>query len=559
MLSKKFPSVIPRGGRKKRLPEEETRGGGSVKKRSGSFLRKKSEACLFLRFDCDTLFMDTKAERRETPMMNLLEEAIIYATVMHQGKVRSFGGSPYILHSLEVAQIMAGMTDDLELITAGILHDIVEKTDGTLEEVEKRFGSRVAALVSAQSWDEAPAEEGPDAWKQRREKALVSLKNSGDLGVRMLWLADQLANLRAVAGAYSEVGEAVWEKLHPQDPELQRWYYRSVAENVELSLNKTGAFKEFIKHINSIWPGTFDSDKARYRKYREVSVDGCELIGRGAKGEVYRFDDELIIKVYNEKNTYHDVEQEIAQSRRAFVLGIPTAISFGIVSVGSQYGSMYELVDSQTISECIAKNPGRVENYAKIMSELAHTIHAIDVGEDDSFPSSRGRLLDRIDTGLAFDDAALAARSRELLATLPESHTLVHGDFHTGNVFLQKGEPILIDMDRVSRGNPIEEISDLYYFYEVLGRDDPAVIEDFMGFSYETARAFFRFFLTSYLGTEDETRLAEVTEKAEFLCCLRMIRKMHKKGALSEAEKAALRPWLERTAELAAKLDTLCI
>ena len=153
-------------------------------------------------------------------MMNLLEEAIIYATVMHQGKVRSFSGSPYILHSLEVAQIMAGMTDDLELITAGILHDIVEKTDGTREEVEKRFGSRVAALVSAQSWDEAPAEEGSDAWKQRREKALVSLKNSADLGVRMLWLADQLANIRAVAGAYSEVGEAVWARLQPQDPEL---------------------------------------------------------------------------------------------------------------------------------------------------------------------------------------------------------------------------------------------------------------------------------------------------------------------------------------------------
>lgn len=80
---------------------------------------------------------------------------------------------------------------------------------------------------------------------------------------------------------------------------MQCWYYRSIAEVLEFSLNRTGAFKELIQHINFIWPGTFDSDKARYRKYKEVSVDGCKLIGRGAKGDVYRYDDELVIKVYN--------------------------------------------------------------------------------------------------------------------------------------------------------------------------------------------------------------------------------------------------------------------
>ena len=75
-------------------------------------------------------------------MMKLTEEAIIYATVMHQGKVRKLGDSPYIFHPLEVAQILTGLTDDEEVITAGILHDIVEDTDGTLAEIEKRFGRR---------------------------------------------------------------------------------------------------------------------------------------------------------------------------------------------------------------------------------------------------------------------------------------------------------------------------------------------------------------------------------------------------------------------------------
>ncbi|MBQ6780022.1 MAG: HD domain-containing protein [Treponema sp.] len=83
--------------------------------------------------------------------MKLLEEAIIYATVMHQGKVRKFNNIPYILHPMEVAQILSTMTADEEIITAGILHDIVEDTDGTLEEIEKRFGKRVAFIVSSET------------------------------------------------------------------------------------------------------------------------------------------------------------------------------------------------------------------------------------------------------------------------------------------------------------------------------------------------------------------------------------------------------------------------
>ena len=91
--------------------------------------------------------------------MNLLEEAIIYSTIMHQGKLRKISGSPYILHPLEVAQILSGMTDDIEIIAAGVLHDIVEDTDGTLKEIEKRFGSRVAGLVDSETEEEYAGED----------------------------------------------------------------------------------------------------------------------------------------------------------------------------------------------------------------------------------------------------------------------------------------------------------------------------------------------------------------------------------------------------------------
>ena len=489
-------------------------------------------------------------------MMNILEEAIIYATILHQGKVRKFKGVPYILHPLEVAQILSTITEDEEVITAGILHDIIEDTDGTLSEIEKRFGKRVAFLVSSETEDIYPDEEKSATWQRRKEGALRILQGSEDIGVKMISLANTLANIRSLAQMYSENGDELWEKLHQSNPAMQCWYYRSVAEALELSLNKTGAFKELIKHINFIWPGTFDSEKARYKKYREVSVDGCKQIGHGAKGDVYRYDDELVIKVYNQNNTYHDVEQEIAKSRKAFILGIPTAISFGIVSVGDRYGAMYELVDSETVSQCIARSPRQDKTYADIMADLAHTIHDIEV-PGDGFPDGTERVLEYIDGGIGYEDEALAQKCRALVEALPPSNTLTHGDFHTNNVFMQKGEPILIDMDRVSRGHPIFELSDLYYFYVLLGEDDPSVVEKFMGFPYKTAHRFFDLFLKRYLETENEDRLREVTEKASLLCYTRLIRKLRKNEAPSEADHRIIDRCLKRINELTARLDTL--
>ena len=122
---------------------------------------------------------------------------------------------------------------------------------------------------------------------------------------------------------------------------------------------------------------------------------------------------------------------------------------------------------------------------------------------------------------------------------------------------MQNGEPILIDMDGVSRGHPIFELSDLYYFYVMLGEDDPAVVEKFMGFSYKTACRFFDLFLRRYLGTEDNERLQEVTEKASLLCYTRLIRKLRKKREPSEADRPIIDRCVKRIGELTAKLDTL--
>ena len=488
-------------------------------------------------------------------MMKKLEEAIIYATIMHQGKVRALAKTPYILHPLEVAHILSTMTDDEDVICAGILHDVVEGTDGTLEEIGKRFGGRVALLVSSVSEAPHQGRTWEEVWDRRKRDLLGALRDTRDPGVRMLWLADKLAGVRLLAGAYSERGERVWDDLPQYDPETYRWYLRTIVEELELTLNKTGAFKELVRHVNSIWPGTFDSEKARYRSYREISLEGCRVIGRGARGEVFQYDDELVVKVYNEHNTYQDVEREISLSRRAFLRGLPTAIPFGIVSVGGRYGAMYELVRSQTISERIALDPSRVSDYAAVMAELAHEIHAVEVGRDDGFPRALDRIVSYIDEGVGCEDRELAGVCSRMAGMLIAANTLTHGDLHTGNVLLLDGEPLLIDMGHVAVGHPMIDISDLCYTYVVLGEDDPSVVEDYMGFSHEVARSFFRLFLTHYLRTDDQENVDRVAQGASIIAYSRLIRKIREGGESSARDRERIERCVGRIREACDRIE----
>ena len=466
---------------------------------------------------------------------------------MHQGKVRKINNSPYILHPLEVAQILSGMTDDVEIIAAGVLHDIVEDTDGTLGEIEKRFGKRVAGLVDSETEEEYAGEDRAATWIRRKEESLEKLKSGTDIGVKMLWLADKLSNMRSLAGSYGEMGEKIWDHLHQKDPEIHKWYYKTIAEYVEMELNKTGAYKEYIDRINYIWPGTFDTSKTKYKEYREIDVSGCARIGKGAKAEVYRYDEELIVKVYNEKNTYKDVEREIALARSVFVLGLPTAISFGIVSVGKGYGSMFELIDAKTISELIAKTPEHTDYYAGIMAGLALQIHSTRPDNVKLFPEASAYIdswIKRADLGEDTEKKLF-----DILAARPVSECLVHGDFHTGNVFLSNNEPLFIDVDRMAVGDPIVDLSSMYLFYVGYAELDPKIIEDFMGISVKTAAAFYHSFIRQYLKTDDETELEKTVRSSSLWAFVRLIGQIKKKP-LSEKDREAVKILTEKVRAL---------
>ena len=176
--------------------------------------------------------------------MELVSEAIEFATKVHDGMRRKKSNSPYILHPLEAAAIVGTMTDDQEVIASAVLHDVVEDTEVTIEEIEQRFGKRVRELVESETENKRTEMPASESWRIRKEESLEVLKNTNDLGVLMIWLGDKLANIRSLYRQLKEDGNAMWEQYNQKDAKEHAWYYYSIIE-LTSRLSHTSAWLEF--------------------------------------------------------------------------------------------------------------------------------------------------------------------------------------------------------------------------------------------------------------------------------------------------------------------------
>ena len=104
--------------------------------------------------------------------MELVSKAIVFAAEAHDGMRRKKSDAPYILHPMEAAVIVGTMTDDQNLIAAAALHDVVEDTDITIDEIGEKFGPRVKALVSSETENKRPELPSADTWRIRKEETL---------------------------------------------------------------------------------------------------------------------------------------------------------------------------------------------------------------------------------------------------------------------------------------------------------------------------------------------------------------------------------------------------
>ena len=289
------------------------------------------------------------------------------------------------------------------------------------------------------------------------------------------------------------------------------------------------------------------------KAYRVVSVAGCEEIGRGANGTIYRIDKDNVVKVYNNADALADIQHEREVAKLALILGIPTAISYDVVRVGNSYGSVFELLNARSFAKILKSEPEKLDWCVDEYVKMLKTIHGTLV--------PAGKLPDMRETALdwaRFLKDHLPEWAGEKLCALieavPHDDHMIHGDYHTKNLELQNDEVLLIDMDTLAVGHPIFELASIYNafigFYEL----DHEGVKQFQGFDFETSKAFWEKSLAAYLETNCPIKLREVEDKARVLGYARMIRRaIRRRGLETEAGRAQIDYW---TAELLALLET---
>ena len=168
-------------------------------------------------------------------MENILDRAIIFATEAHKGQFRKGTQIPYILHPMEAAAIVSTMTIEPEVIAGVVLHDVVEDTSTTMDEIRDMFGDRVASLVGAETENKRENLPALSTWKIRKQETLDHL-DTASLDVKMITLGDKLSNIRSIYRDLNTVGDAVWQRFNQKDKHEHHWYYQAIADRLaELS------------------------------------------------------------------------------------------------------------------------------------------------------------------------------------------------------------------------------------------------------------------------------------------------------------------------------------
>ena len=191
---------------------------------------------------------------------------------------------------------------------------------------------------------------------------------------------------------------------------------------------------------------------------REINVSNCEVIGRGGQGTIYRLDEETIVKLYNPGSSREAIEKERAASRAALKLGIPTAFSFGTVKCEDRYGVIFEMMNSGTLSHAMRTEPEKLPQYVKMYCDLFNELHSIH-DTDGIYPKLKDRLHAQADRltrwGLSAEEIATL---HELVDAIPDADTIIHGDFHPGNLMLHNDELLIIDVPDLKSGAPIYDL-----------------------------------------------------------------------------------------------------
>ena len=253
---------------------------------------------------------------------------------------------------------------------------------------------------------------------------------------------------------------------------------------------------------------------------KRVYINGAEIVGDGYYSTVYRIDKDTIIKVFNRVSDSEQIERELKLAKEAFVLGIPTAISFDIVRVDDgKLGVRYEMLDCMSLRNAYVNYPERREEFVKKYADLLKKMNTTEC-DNPSIPDKKKAYLTKIEKIKQFIPEEAYTKLVKMFSAIPERKTLIHGDCHFKNIMVQNGELLLIDMDTLSVGYPIFEFAALYAPYVAFNEDEPGNSVNFFGISDEEAAKLYDDLVDLYFGKVDQS----VKDKIKIVGYVHMVR-----------------------------------
>jgi uncharacterized protein (TIGR02172 family) len=242
------------------------------------------------------------------------------------------------------------------------------------------------------------------------------------------------------------------------------------------------------------------------------------VLGAGGHGKVLRLNDDTIVKLYYTGDSLEDIKREQSYAKKAFVMGIPTAIPFDIVKCEDMYGLVFELVDADLVSNYLNEHPDRLadtaKKYAQTLKQL-HTTHAA----KGALSSTKELYRSRIEALRAYMTDEEVDTLHRINEAIPESDTVVHGDYHPKNVMIQNGELVLIDMADLTMGHPLYDLGSMALTHQ-LPSDDR--IENITDMKAAAVRQLWQMFLANYLGTNDPRTIELFAKKISVVGLMKM-------------------------------------
>ncbi len=258
-----------------------------------------------------------------------------------------------------------------------------------------------------------------------------------------------------------------------------------------------------------------------HKALKRVYLSGAEVVGEGFFSTVYRIDKETIIKVFNRTSDANQIERELKLAKEAFVLGIPTAISFDIVRVDDKLGVRFEMLDCDSLKNTFIKYPEQYESLVRKYVELLKKINTTET-VDDTLPDMKAFYFKKLDFIKEHFTKEENDKLLELVKSIPEAITFIHGDCHFKNIMVQRDELLLIDMDTLSRGNPIFELAAIYAPYVAFEEDDAGNTEKFLGVTASFAVKLFNDIVRGYFAGQNAD-LNDIFNKIKLLSYIHMV------------------------------------